>query len=181
MPVQTAPEPEDQRARRAFDGAIERLLGRWRTLLDGLARRHLLDVGDMAEIEQDVRIRLWRHLQREGGTVPTSSYVYAAVRSAVFDRLRRRRMGARGRVALDEIPDGVAAPSDGLDADRVAAALERALGQLAPDRRLAVRLHLDGRTLDEIVALLGWSAGRARNLLYRGLDDLRAALRREEP
>ena len=34
-------------------------------------------------------------------------------------------------------------------------------------------------TLVEIAELLAWSEAKVRNLVYRGLDDLRDALRRE--
>ena len=57
--------------------------------------------------------------------------------------------------------------------DKVEAALE-ALGD---NRRRAVQLHLEGMTTAEIGALLGWSEAKARNLVYRGLADLRESLR----
>ena len=57
--------------------------------------------------------------------------------------------------------------------------VERALAGLGPDRSTAVRLHLQGFTLEEMARLLAWTEPRARNLLYRGLRDLRNALARE--
>ena len=42
-----------------------------------------------------------------------------------------------------------------------------------------MRLHLQGYHRDEIAGLLGWSEAKTRNLLYRGLDDLRALLVRQ--
>ena len=38
------------------------------------------------------------------------------------------------------------------------------------------KLHLEGYRRDEIEALLGWSEAKTRNLLYRGLSDLREFL-----
>ncbi len=43
---------------------------------------------------------------------------------------------------------------------------------------MVVRLHLTGYPREEIGRLLGWDDGRVRNLLYRGMDDLRAHLSR---
>ena len=40
----------------------------------------------------------------------------------------------------------------------------------------AVTLHLQGHRGAETARLLGWSAKRAENLIYRGLADLRACL-----
>lgn len=48
--------------------------------------------------------------------------------------------------------------------------------ELPAARQAVVRLHLQGYHRDEIAEVLGWSEARTRNLLYRGLDDLRALL-----
>jgi len=39
-----------------------------------------------------------------------------------------------------------------------------------------VRMHLAGHPREEIAALLGWSEAKTRNLLYRGMNDLRERL-----
>jgi RNA polymerase sigma-70 factor (ECF subfamily) len=41
---------------------------------------------------------------------------------------------------------------------------------------VAVRYHLSGYDREDIARSLGWSEARTRNLLYRGLDDLRRRL-----
>ena len=38
---------------------------------------------------------------------------------------------------------------------------------------MVVRLHLAGYHRDEIARLLNWTEAKTRNLLYRGLADLR--------
>ena len=53
------------------------------------------------------------------------------------------------------------------------------LQDLPPDRRRAVALHLQGFTTQEIADLLTWTEPRARNLVYRGLDELRRRLRQQ--
>ena len=47
------------------------------------------------------------------------------------------------------------------------------------NRQRAVRLHLEGMTTTEIGSLMEWTEPKARNLVYRGLADLREALRAE--
>jgi RNA polymerase sigma-70 factor (ECF subfamily) len=47
---------------------------------------------------------------------------------------------------------------------------------LPESRRAVVRMHLAGYERDEIAELLGWSEPKTRNLLYRGLADLREIL-----
>ncbi len=43
-------------------------------------------------------------------------------------------------------------------------------------RRSVVRMYLTGYDREEIADLLGWTEPKTRNLLYRGLADLREIL-----
>ena len=47
---------------------------------------------------------------------------------------------------------------------------------IAPERRLAVWAHLSGFEVTEIMARYGWSYQKARNLVARGMCDLRRIL-----
>jgi len=172
-------EEPDESGQFGFTLPIEQLIGRWRRLLSGLAQRHGLDAVELDEVEQDVRIRLWRHADRErdGGTAP--SYVYGAVMSAVTDLLRTRRVHSGRRVSLDDVSSVLPAAPDSPAEAAVMAALEQALRQLEQSRRVVVRLHLDGKDGYAIAAILGWSDAKVRNLLYRGLEDLRTILKEE--
>jgi DNA-directed RNA polymerase specialized sigma24 family protein len=55
--------------------------------------------------------------------------------------------------------------------------VEAALQSIAPSRRPVVRMYLAGYGTTEIGELLGWTEAKARNLVYRGLADLRSRLR----
>ncbi len=73
----------------------------------------------------------------------------------------------------------VAAPHDAAHDVEEREGLERiarAVDALPEARRAVVRMHLAGYERGEIAALLGWTDGKTRNLLYRGLADLRALL-----
>jgi RNA polymerase sigma-70 factor (ECF subfamily) len=157
--------------------SIEHALARWGGLVRRAARRYGFDGPDLEEIEQDIRIRLWRALERQGEnrTGVGASYVQEAARSATIDLLRRRRR-ERSHLTLEQVPDLRDAGRAGDDAAALATLLERALLTLGPDRRVVVRLHLDGESRESIARITGWSEARTRNLLYRGLDDLKAAL-----
>ena len=161
---------------------IEGQLARWRALVHRVSGRYDLDDFETDELMQDVRIRLWRALERgrEKRTGVRSSYVYDAVMSAAVDLLRRRRR-AQGRVSLEraeETGEGIRSGTAAASETELVTALEQALTEVPVDRRAAVRLHLEGKTLDEIAEYMRWSSARARNLLYRGLSDLREALGR---
>ena len=54
--------------------------------------------------------------------------------------------------------------------------IRESLSILAPDRRRAVQAHLMGFDVREIMEIRGWSYNRARNLIARGMADLRREL-----
>jgi RNA polymerase sigma factor (sigma-70 family) len=131
------------------------------------------------DIEQKVIVNLWRQLDREQTIQRPASYIYRmSVREAV--RAVREHLKLEFHEASD-MPahlDSAAAPAQGFDtSDR--AAIEHALRSLQPDRERAVRAHLAGFTVTELMHLYGWSYHTARNLIARGFADLRACLRRQ--
>lgn len=161
--------------------AIGAVVSRFRTMVRSVgARRGLLEP-DLDEVLQDVRIRLWQ-AEQSGKDIQAlgSSYLYQVASSAALDLLRRRR--ARGGSRTDEISerdDLVAAapsPHDEVEALDVARQIEEAVESLPADRRVAVRFHLAGYDRHDIARALGWTEPRARNLLYRGLNDVRRRL-----
>lgn len=180
------PNPEDEERDAAgaeSSRVLERVVAKFKGLLSIAATRHQLDPAERDALTQELRLRLWRAL-KDNATIShvAATYVQRATMSAALDLLRRRR--EREEALPDE--DGVATPSmrsgdradSLLEAGDVARAVERALLVLPESRRAVVRLHLRGYERDEIGSLLGWSEAKTRNLLYRGLDDLRAELTR---
>jgi RNA polymerase sigma factor (sigma-70 family) len=142
------------------------------------------------DVEQDARLRLWRALQSERDISNLASYIYRITVTATIDAVRRVKTRREDQLRLEdegEGKEGGAIKPLTLDRDespdRVAERqlmmrkIVAALGRLPVDRRRAVGLHLEGMTSQEIANLLGWSEPRARNLVYRGLKDLRRELR----
>jgi RNA polymerase sigma-70 factor (ECF subfamily) len=162
--------------------ALEAVLLRFAGMVRAVGRRHGLLEADLDEMIQDVRIRLW-HARETGERIAgsPSSYVYRAARSASLDLVRRRR-GRGARTVVADCDSTVAEASGATSADRALEETEladvvfRAVEGLLESRRVVVRLHLLGYESAEIAALLGWSGGKTRNLLSRGLADLRARL-----
>jgi RNA polymerase sigma factor (sigma-70 family) len=186
------PDPADEQPPRMRDARLQDLLSRHGDLL----RRTIAKVCPQAmglsveEIEQDARVRLWSALKSERDIVHPVSYIYKVAVSATLRAIRRVK--ARREDQLQEADVGHdRAPSDALrtrpDASPDAVAERRewlrkidvALTHLAENRRRAARLHLRGMTTQEIADFLGWSEPKARNLVHRGLRDLRSRLRLE--
>jgi RNA polymerase sigma factor (sigma-70 family) len=160
--------------------SLESVIQRFSRMVLSIGRRAGLADSDLDELIQEVRLRLWRKqnatpLQAE---LP-ASYVHQAARTAAIDivRARRSRM-ADASQTLDTvtIADGIAAPDVAIEEREAADRIMQVVDGLATDRRAAVKLHLAGYRREEISSMLGWSDVRTRNLVHRGLADLRDKL-----
>ncbi len=164
-------------------GAIDRVLLRFGGLMRRAAHARGLLEQDVDEVLQDIRIRLWKtRASDENLDALGASYLHRVAISAVIDFLRRRT--ARREDTLDSVMASEmvplalrVAPVDSSASAELTHRLEAALGGLVPNRRLVVQLHLEGYERHEIAGMTGWTEAKVRNLLYRGLDDLRALLR----
>jgi RNA polymerase sigma-70 factor (ECF subfamily) len=153
-----------------------------------VGRRYRLDESGLDEVMQEVRIRLWRARgtsEQVGET--NTSYVYRTASSAALDVLRRRR--ARQADRHDAIDDRATVttmltsqepdPHATLEGSELAHRVARAIDEIPATRRAPVRMHLAGYPREEIASLMGWTEAKTRNLLYRGLADLRERLSAE--
>lgn len=111
--------------------------------------------------------------------------------TAAIDAVRRvkarREQPLPEKSALEESgPDGPV-PAESLRSSpesitrgrELARKVGAALGRIPASRRTPVRLHLQGFTSEEIGRLLDFTEAKTRNLVYRGLEDLRRELRAE--
>ncbi|MDE2084523.1 MAG: sigma-70 family RNA polymerase sigma factor [Xanthomonadaceae bacterium] len=171
-----------------FDAALRARLhqlladygARVRGLIDshGIARYGI----DPADIEQEVRIRLWRALERDRNAAFHASYIHRTVLSAVIDAVR----AANARPA-EPLPEAESAAAEALVAtgpgpERLAGGTQEfsrvaaCMAGLPARRREAVALHLQGFSLREIGGAVGVSEEAARKLLDRGMQTLRERL-----
>jgi RNA polymerase sigma-70 factor (ECF subfamily) len=176
---------------------LERLLERYATLLRRQIAQHCpRDLGiQIGDIEQDARLRLWKALEREKELRDPASYIYRIAVTTTIDAVRRvlarreEQLQPReerqqldddnGEATIDFVANPVEAPDAVTERRELMSIIAAAVGALADNRRQAVELHLQGLSLSEIAELLRWSEPKARNLVYRGLEDLREALRAE--
>jgi RNA polymerase sigma factor (sigma-70 family) len=143
------------------------------------------------DIEQDARFKLWRALESEREIRDPASYLYSIAMSVILDAVRRVKTRREEQLRLSEDEDDDQGAqlllssdptcSPELEAERrqIVTKVQKALDRLPDNRRRTVGLYLEGFNSQEIAGLLGWSEAKARNLLYRGLYDLRAKLREE--
>jgi RNA polymerase sigma-70 factor (ECF subfamily) len=163
---------------------LEGLIGRFAALVRRVGRQYRLSDADLDDVLQEVRIRLWRVVSggsRDGEKIDavSASYVQRTAMSAAIDLMRRRRArGSERTVALDDVqePSDASDPSQSVEESDFVTQLAQAIGSITPSRRPVVRMYLAGYSSEEVAAALGWSEAKTRNLIYRGLADLRERL-----
>jgi len=162
-----------------------------RSILDefaGLIKIHIIKFNpqkfglDPDDITQEIRIKIWRLLHNEKNIKNPSSYIKKIVNSSVIDLLRKWKrdekimLVEKKKVSESRKDYPVSIPLEEHLKDSVAEAVD----SLIDSRRKVVRLHLMDMTIEEISAYFNWSTDKTRNLLYRGLADLKKRLKNKE-
>jgi RNA polymerase sigma-70 factor (ECF subfamily) len=165
--LSAASEDDVSELRAILQRAVRRVCPRW--------------LADRSEDLVQVAMIKVLEARREGLGSLAPSYFYKVAYTTLVDEIRRlRRRPEEPLEPGSAHEESLSAPADDpeklLAASQLGAAIEDCLGGLAEPRRLAVTLYLQGHTVPEAAALLGWDAKRTENLVYRGLAELRGCL-----
>ena len=157
--------------------ALEQLISRYARLVRSAVGRVAGPLTDLVadDVEQKVAVALWRAMPGEQMPRHPASYLY---RAAVRETVRAvRSRHETGKIELvDEHRDPSPSPDTLLESKELGMTIRDALSKLAPARRRAVQAHLMGFDVREIMQTEDWSYNRARNLIARGMADLRREL-----
>ena len=168
----SSPEPTRSRGLEELVANYSRLI---RSAVGRVAGPLSEDLAD--DIEQKVLIALWRAMPGEQMPSHPSSYLYrAAVRETVrtLESVRKLQADALDENRCDRLPT----PEEALEDKELGVTIRHALDSLQPERGQAVRAHLMGFDVREIMSMQDWSYNKARNLISRGMADLRRELRK---
>jgi RNA polymerase sigma-70 factor (ECF subfamily) len=165
--------------------ALDAALTSFTEMVRRVGWRHRLSDADVDEVLQEVRIRIWK--ASGGSDAPSeqilqspTSYVYKTAVSAAIDLIRRQRSErARNTISLEgdaPVLDTAPTAQADLETTELMEQVSRAIETIPDSRRPAVRMYLAGYSREDIAELMGWSEAKTRNLVYRGLDDLRRRL-----
>lgn len=138
---------------------------------------------DPEDIAQEIKIKIWGILKSEKEIGNYPSYIKKIVHSSVIDVLRKRKRdeGIYSQVKQNKISEtkkdyAAEHQNEEYYKEIIAAAVD----SLIESRRRTVKLFLLGMTIEEISTFYSWSQHRTRNLLYRGLADLKKMLKKKE-
>ncbi len=136
---------------------------------------------DPEDILQEVRIKLWKLLRSEKNIANYPSYIRKVVDTSVIDQLRRLKreediflVERKKQVEEHELlysPEAARLRS-------LKDSVGRAVESLIESRKRVVQLYLLNMTIEEISAYFQWTEHKTRNLLYRGLADLKRILKK---
>ena len=155
--------------------AFERLYRENERKVFALCLRLSCDAALAEELTQEVFVRAWRKLGSFRGESAFSSWLYPlTVNVALSERRSRRRRDARifatdDPASLERFP-GTPRPEAGFD-------LQKAMAALPSGARAVFVLHdVEGRTHEEIAAMLDLAPGTSKAQLFRARRLLREAL-----
>lgn len=162
------PEADDAALRAKISRVVARTCPPWAT-----AQRE--------DIVQAAMIRVLRvRTRREADEALPAAYLWKVAYTATIDEIRKLRAKREVSLAADSSTELVdvrgIGPERVAQAAEISAAIRECLAMLNDARRQAVTLYLQGHSVPEIGRLLGWSAKRAENMVYRGLAELRGHL-----
>lgn len=171
--------------------AFNALVERHERAVYSVALRHLRTPDAAHDVTQDAFLRAWQSLDTFRGGHPGGfrAWVLRIAANRALDTLRAR--ARRPEHSLDERQDDEeriwepeSAEPDAFDLvsrGEMAGVLERALGQLQPDQRLAVILSdVQGHSYDEIAEISGVALGTVKSRINRGRARLREVLLADE-
>jgi RNA polymerase sigma-70 factor (ECF subfamily) len=132
----------------------------------------------LEDIAQETFLRLFRALPHFRGEAQLSTFLYRIVINVVNDEFRdRKKARLTSSIKEDEargLAQSGAGPAVLAERAQMRQAVEDALRQLAPPDRIILTLHYqEGRSYEEIAAILDSPMGTVKTHLYRARERLK--------
>ena len=139
----------------------------------------------LEDLAQEVFLRLFRALPDFRGEAQVATFLYRIIVNVVNDEFRRRQkarlavsVGDESRELRSPSPD----PEEILQRDQMQETVDAALAQLNPRERSILVLHYqEGRSYEEIAAILDTPIGTVKTHLYRARQRLKSMIKEWSP
>jgi RNA polymerase sigma factor (sigma-70 family) len=145
-----------------------------------------IDPTDLDDIEQEIMIKIWKELIKSEKRINNlGSYIWKVSYTTACKMLKD--LSKPKIIPLNDThsnqhlykrkpADPMGQPDYQLEQKELHEILFRSVESLKKSRREVVKLYFLGMNRNEIADFFGWSKDKVRNLLYRGLDDLKKIL-----
>ena len=166
------------------DAALE-LMRHLNPLVLKLVRAHLPRRTAEEDLVQTVFFRIFSRLNQFSGTVPLEHWVSRVAVNTCLNELDKQRVRPELRWAdlsedEEEVIKNLAHSEEDLDSSQSLAArelVEKMLSQLSPEDRLVItQLHLEGRTVEELQKMTGWSRTLVKVRAFRARQKMKKHL-----
>jgi len=152
-----------------------------------LLKKRGLSLHDLEDIEQEVKINIWKQLSKsETEIINLNSYIWRVTYNATCNILGKRYKekwitfdeAQMEQVIVNEEYDNKTniLPDQEYERGKLMDILEESIDTMIDSRRQVLKLYIIGMSKKEIAKFLGWSVDKVRNLLYRGIKDLKIIL-----
>jgi len=128
------------------------------------------------DVEQNVMIALWKAMPGEQIPDHPPSYIYRTAVRETMHAVQRLQQTVELAEETDRSHES-AAPDAIVEGKELGGVIRDALQEISPDRRRAAAAHLMGYKVEEMMEMFEWPYNKARNLISRGMGDLRRKLR----
>jgi RNA polymerase sigma-70 factor (ECF subfamily) len=180
----SVPTSDVELVRHAMAGsqaAYRALVARYASAAVNMATRMVRDRAVAEELAQDAFVRAFARLSTYDPERKFSAWFFRVLHNVVIDHLRRRWVDT---VSLDALaaegfqgPQADASPENDLDRQRLAAAIEEALGRLRTEyREVVVLRYQQGLRIDEVAEVLALPEGTVKTFLFRARKELAGLL-----
>jgi len=139
---------------------------------------------DVEDILQETRIKLWKIIYSEKKIRNYASYIKKIVDTSVMDFLRKYKR--EEGIYFHEMNRKICEKNSFDDTDFLYEQSDlndivgKAIEGLIESRKKVVKLYLLNLSIEEIAFYFHWTPHKARNLLYRGLLDLKKILKEKK-
>jgi RNA polymerase sigma-70 factor (ECF subfamily) len=182
--VQDMPRPaertDDQVVRDVLAGdrdAYRLLVRRYGDVLYGHALRMAGNADDAADLVQRALVQGFKKLSSCRDTDRVGAWLFRILANLAKDHVRSPR---RQDIRLDRLPDIPGGSEDPLVQTQLSEArnqLQTAMGRLTPEQREAFTLkHVEGRSYEEIAAVMDLSVAALKMRVHRARESLRGML-----
>jgi len=172
-------------ARQGDRRALERLLARHQRRVYRFGLKMCRDEEDAKDVLQDTLLAVARGVKDFRGASSVSTWLYTIARSFCIKKRRRSKFAPAAEASLEgdsatevrEIADTARGPDESLAGRQIEAALEKAIGELAPMyREVLVLRDVEGLTAPEVAEVLGLTIEAVKSRLHRARVAVREAV-----
>lgn len=181
-------ESDDSIRRAVLSGdkdAYRELVARYSQVVFRVAYRITGDESDAEEVVQETFLRGYQKLGDFEGRSSMATWLYRIGANCALDIVSRRRPEAENRIAEEDdakqsevqLADIKAGPDRLLLSREIEATRQAAMSELTPTERTAFVLrHMEGRSTEEIAAVLNIPPNAAKQAVFRAVQKLRRQL-----